>query len=66
MEKRHAIQDQMKSSVVNDEVAKEQTDINKDLYSFYEKLFSKNSDISRQKVLQYLQDKNLLKLNGDQ
>ena len=47
-------------------VAKEQTDINKDLYSFYEKLFSKNSDISRQKVLQYLQDKNLPKLNGDQ
>ena len=66
MEKRHAIQDQMKSSVVNDEVVKEQTEINKDLNSFHEKLFSKNNDISRQKVLQYLQDKNLPKLNDDQ
>ena len=66
MEKRHAIQDQMKSSVVNDEVVKEQTEINKDLNSFHEKLFSKNNDISRQKVLQYLQEKNLPKLNNDQ
>ena len=66
MEKRHAIQDQMKSSVVNDEVVKEQTEINKDLNSFHEKLFSKNNDISRQKVLQYLQDKDLPKLNDDQ
>ena len=56
----------MKSSVVNDEVVKEKTEINKDLNSFHEKLFSKNNDISRQKVLQYLQDKNLPKLNDDQ
>ena len=34
--------------------------------SFYQKLFSKSNDISRQKVLQYLQDKNLPKLNDDQ
>ena len=43
---------------------KEQTDIIKTYY-FYQKLFSKNNDISRQKVLQYLQDKNL-KLNDNQ
>ena len=47
-------------------MAKEETDINKNLYSFYQKLFSQNNDISRQKVLQYLQDKNLPKLNDDQ
>ena len=33
---------------------------------FTKSLFSKNNDISRQKVLQFLQDKNLPKLNGDQ
>ena len=66
LEKRHAIQNQVKSLVVNDEVVKEQTDINKNLYAFYQKLFSKNNDISRQKVLQFLQDKNLPKLNDDQ
>ena len=49
--------------VVNDEVVKEQTEINNNLYSFYQKLFSRNNDISRQKVLQYLQDRNLPKLN---
>ena len=64
-EKRHTIQNQIKT-LVNDEVVKEQTEINKYLYSFYQKLFSKNNDISRQKVLQYLQDKNLPKLNYDQ
>ena len=47
-------------------MAKEETDINKNLHSFYQKLFSKNNDISRQKVLPYLQDKNLPKLNDDQ
>ena len=41
--------------------------MNKNLYSLYQKLFSKNDDMSRQKVFQqYLQDKNLLKLNDDQ
>ena len=53
----------LKLLVVNDKVVKEQTEINKNLYSFYQKLFSKSNDISRQKVLQYLQDKNLPKLN---
>ena len=66
LEKKHAIQNQVKSLIVNDEVVKEQTDINKNLYAFYQKLFSKNNDISRQKVLQFLQDKNLPKLNDDQ
>ena len=66
LEKRHAIPNQVKSLVVNDEVVKEQTDINKNLYSFYQKIFFKNSDISRQKVLQYLQDKNLPKLTDNQ
>ena len=33
---------------------------------FTKSLFSKNNDISRQKVLQFLQDKNLPKLNDDQ
>ena len=66
LEKRHAIQNRIKTLVVNDEVVKEQTEINKNLYSFYQKLFSKNDNISIQKVLQYLQDKNLSKLNDDQ
>ena len=47
-------------------MATEETDINKNLHSFYQNLFSKNNDISRQKVLPYLQDKNLPKLNDDQ
>ena len=47
-------------------MAKEETDINKNLHSFYQNLFSKNNDISWQKVLPYLQDKNLPKLNDDQ
>ena len=66
MEKKHAFQNQIKTLIVNDEVVKEQSQINKNLYYFYQKLFSKNNDISRQKVLQYLQDKNLLKLNDNQ
>ena len=37
----------LKLLVVNNEVVKEQTEINKNLYSFYQKLFSQNSDISR-------------------
>ena len=45
---------------------KKQTEINKNLFSFYQKLFFKNNGISRQNVLQYLQDKNALKLNDDQ
>ena len=49
-----------------DEGVKKQTEINKNLYYFYQKLFPKNSDISRQKVLQYLQDKNIPKLNDNQ
>ena len=65
LEIRNAIQNQVKSLVVNDEVVKEQIDINKNLYSFYQKLFSKNN-IFTWKVLQYLQDKNLPKLNDDQ
>ena len=36
------------------------------LNSFYQKLFSKYNDISRQKVLQYPQNSNLPKLNDDQ
>ena len=43
LEIRNAIQNQVKSLVVNDEVVKEQIDINKNLYSFYQKLFSKNN-----------------------
>ena len=66
MEKGHAIRNQIKTLVGNDEVIKDQTEINKNLYSFYQKRFSKNNDISRQKVLQYLQDKNLPKLNDNQ
>ena len=49
-----------------DEGVKKQTGINKNLYYFHQKLFPKNSGISRQKVLQYLQDKNLPKLNDNQ
>ena len=51
LEKILAIQNQIKSLAVNDEIVKEQTDINKNLYSFYQKLFSENNDVSRQKVL---------------
>ena len=51
MEKIHAIQNQIKTLVVNDEVVKEKAEINKNLYFFYQKLFSKNNGISRQKVL---------------
>ena len=51
MEKVHAIQNQIKTLVVNDEVVKEKAEINKNLYFFYQKLFSKNNGISRQKVL---------------
>ena len=65
LEKILAIQNQIKSLAVNDEIVKEQTDINKNLYSFYQKLFSKNNDVSRQKVLQYLQEKTHPKLNDD-
>ena len=43
-----------KLKVLYDEVVKEQTDINKNLYSVY------------QMLLQYLQDKNLPKLSDDQ
>ena len=66
LEKRRAFQNQVKNLVVSDEVLKEQSDINKNLYSFYQKLFSENSSISRQKILQFLQDKNPPKLNDDQ
>ena len=66
MAKRHSIQNQIKFLVVNDGVVKEQIDINKNLYSFHQKLFSKNNGISRKKVLQYLKDRNLPKLNDDQ
>ena len=39
----------------------------KNLYSSYQKFFfTQNKDISRQKVLQYFQDKNRLKLNYNQ
>ena len=47
LEKRHSIQNQVKSLAVNDEVVKEQTYINKNLCSFYQKLFSKNNGIAR-------------------
>ena len=66
MEIKHAIQNQIKTLVVNDEVVKEQTEINKTLYSFDQNLFSRNSNISRQKILQYLQDKSVPKLNNNQ
>ena len=66
MAKRHSIQNQIKILVVNDGVVKEQIDINNNLYSFYQKLFSKNNGISRKKVLQYLKDRSLPKLNDDQ
>ena len=36
---------------INDEVVKEHTDIDKNLYPFYQKLFSKKNDIFKQKVL---------------
>ena len=65
MEKRHAIQNQIRALAVNDEVVKERTDSNESLYSFYQKLFSKNNDISGQKIVQYLQNKNLRKLNDN-
>ena len=42
MKKWHAIQNQVKILVVNDEVLKKQTDIKKNLYSFYQKLFFQN------------------------
>ena len=51
---------------VDHKVAKGQAEVNENLYSLYQKLFSKNDDISRLNVLQYLQDKNLPKLNEDQ
>ena len=57
-QKRHAIQKQIKTFVVNDEVQKNK------LKSI--KTFSKSNDISRQKVLQHLKDKNLPKLNDYQ
>ena len=66
MEKIHAIQNQIKTLVVNDEVVKEKAEINKNLYFFYQKLFSKNNGISRKKVFQYLKDRSLPKLNDDQ
>ena len=66
MAKRHSIQNQIKILVVNDGVVKEQIDINNNLYSFYQKLFSKNNRISRKKVFQYLKDRSLPKLNDDQ
>ena len=40
--------------VVNDEVVKEQTEINKNLYSFYQKFFSKIATFLDKR---YLQDK---------
>ena len=39
LERRHAIQNQVKTLVVNDEVVKEQTEIKKNLYFFYIKSF---------------------------
>ena len=50
LEKRYAFKNKIKTLIVNDEVVKEQTEINKNLYYFYQNLFSKNNDISRQKV----------------
>ena len=41
LEKRHAIQNRMKILVINDEVLKEQTEINKNLYSFIKSFFPK-------------------------
>ena len=58
MAKRHSIQNQIKILVVNDGVVKEQIDI--------KSFFPKNNSISRKKVLQYLKDRNLPKLNDDQ
>ena len=40
--------------------------ISRKTYFFYKSFLPKNNDISRQKVLQYLQDKNFPKLNDDQ
>ena len=42
MEKRHVIQtqNQIKTLLVKDEVLKERTEINKNLYSFYRNVFS--------------------------
>ena len=54
------------NQVLYDVIVNKQTDINKNSYSFYQKLFTKNNGISRQKVLQFLQDKNLPKSNDDQ
>ena len=48
LEKRHTIQNQSKTLAVDDEVVKEQTEINKNLYSFYQKLIFQNDDICRQ------------------
>ena len=52
--------DKIKTSVLNDEVVEEQTEINKNLYSCYEKLFSKNNqndkmhcNIYRQNIKRY-------------
>ena len=39
LEKRHAIQNQVKSLIVNDKVVKEQIDINKNLYILFTKSF---------------------------
>ena len=47
LEKRHGIQNKVESLVVIDEVVKEHTDIGKNLYAIYQKLFSENNDISR-------------------
>ena len=66
MERIHTTQNQIKTLVVKDEVAKEQIEINKNLNYFFQKLFAKNNHISRHKVLQYLQEKTLPKLNENQ
>ena len=50
LEKRHAIQNQIKILVVYDEVVKDQIEINKNLNSFYRNGFSKNNDVSRQNL----------------
>ena len=58
MEKRHVIQNQIITLVANDEVVKEQTEISKNLYSFYQKFFSKIATFLDKR---YLQDKNIYK-----
>ena len=58
MEKRHVIQNQIITLVANDEVVKEQTEISKNLYSFYQKFFSKIVTFLDKR---YLQDKNIYK-----